>query len=211
MKNLLYIPIVHNKADLGSLGSQLSVEGERKYGVSAWREHLEQVDESWDEIGKEITRQLKKTKYDKIRIYQDGLPAADEIGMKIVKEAALNGSKNYFIIDGLLSGGAKLEIAENKELLFKEYYLLSDINKAETPEKQLEAYLSYQDAAAELLISRDTFIAGQINATLRNGETGIAFFGASHNVIDKLKTDIKVVVIQMFKDPISLGLIKKQS
>jgi hypothetical protein len=208
MKKLLYIPIVHNKADLGSLGSQLSVEGERKYGVAAWRDHLEQVDRSWEEIEIEIFKKLKKTSSDKIKIYQDGLPVTGDIGMKIVKDAAGNGSKNYLIIDRLLSRGAKLELAENKDFLLQEYYMLSDINKAETPEKQLEAYLTYQNKAGELLNSRDHFVVNQINSTLHDGETGIAFFGASHAIIDKLHSDIKVVVIQLFKDDISLNLIK---
>jgi len=210
MKKLLYIPIVHNKADLGSLSSHLSLEGERKYGVSLWQNHLEQVDKSWDEIEIEISERLTKKSFKKVKIYQDGLPVVDEIGIKIVKDAAKNGSKNYLIIDSLLSRGAKLEIAENKELLIKEYHLLSDISKAETPEKQLEAYLTYQKMSLELLNNRDNYIANQINVTLKDGETGIAFFGAAHEITDKLNKDLKVVVIQKFKDEISLNLIKTE-
>jgi hypothetical protein len=210
MKKLFYIPIVHNQADLGSLGSQLSSEGEKKYGISLWQDHIRQVDKSWDEIEIEIFRQLENISSDKIKIYQDGLPGVDEISLKIVKEAAAKGSKNYTIIDKLLAKGAKLELAENKEFLFKEYYLLSDISKAETPEKQVELYLKYQDASKELLNSRDNFIANQINISLNESEIGIAFFGAAHSIIDKLNTDINVVVIQMFNDDISLNLIKKE-
>jgi hypothetical protein len=210
MKKLLYIPIVHNQADLGSLGSQLSLEGERKYGVSLWQNHLEQVDKSWDEIEIKISKQLKKISFDKIKIYQDGLPVAGDIGIKIVKDTAKKGSKNYIIIDNLLTQGAKLEIAENKEFLLKEYYLLSDISKAETHEKQLETYLTYQKLSQKLLNNRDNYIANQINVTLNDGEIGIAFFGAAHSIIEKLNKDIKVVVIQMFKDDISLNLIKNK-
>ena len=208
MKRLIYIPIVHNKADLGSLGGRLSLEGERKYGTSAWHEHLEKVDRSWDEIETEIFRQLKNKAFDKVKIFQDGLPVAGETGMKIVRDTAGNGSKNYMIIDKLLARGARLEIAENKDFLLREYYLLLDINKAETPEKQLELYLEYQKVSRELLDSRDHFVAAQINLTLLNGETGIAFFGAAHSILDKLDSTIKVVVIQLFKDDISLNLIK---
>ncbi len=207
MKKLFHIPIIHNKADLGSLGSQLSLEGERKYGVSAWHDHLEQVDKSWDKIETEILKQVKKKSFEKIRIYQDGLPIAGETGRKIVKEAAENGSKNYSIIDGLLARGAILEVAENKEFLLREYSLLTGIRNAQTPEKQLEAYLSYQRMSQELLISRDNYVANQINTTLKEGETGIAFFGAAHTIIDKLDYRIKVVVIQMFRDLISLSLV----
>lgn len=210
MRTLLYIPIVHNKADLGSLGSQLSAEGESKYGASRWQNHLEQVDKSWDEIEKEIYSRLTNIPFGKIKIYQDGLPVAGDIGIKIVKEAAEKGSKNYQIVDHLLSNGAALEIAENKELLLKEYSLLSDISKADTPEKQVDAYLVYQQIAQELLNSRDNHISNQINTTLNDGETGIAFFGAAHSVIDKLNKDIGIVLIKMFKDVISLNLSKQK-
>jgi len=210
MKKLFYIPIVHNSADLGSLGSQLSSEGARKYGDSLWKDHLEQVDKSWNNVEIEIFKQLKRTPFTKVKIYQDGLPVVDEIGIKIVNDTAKNGSKNYLIIERLLARGAKLELAEDKALLLKEYYLLADINNAETPEKQMESFLTYQNMSQELLNSRDVFIANQINMTLQVGEWGIAFFGASHSIVDKINKDIKVVVIQMFKDSISLSLIKKQ-
>ena len=208
MKRLLYIPIVHNQTDLGSLGHTLSLEGGKIYGTSIWQDHLEQVDKSWNKIESEISKRVKKISPDKIKIYQDGLPVVDEIGINIVKDAAKKGSINYNIIDNLLTQGAKLEIAENKEFLFKEYYLLSDITKAETPENILKAYLIYQNISQELLNDRDNYIANQINVTLNDGEIGIAFFGAAHSIINKLNKDIKVLVIQMFTDAISLNLIK---
>ncbi len=209
MKKLLYIPIVHNQADLGSLGTALSSEGERKYGAQQWTEHLQQVNRSWDEIENEISMRLNDFPSGSVRIYQDGLPANGETGIKIIKDTAQKGSKNYTIIDNLLTAGAILELAENKDLLFKEYYLLSDISKAETPEKQLMAYLAYQEFSDEILNDRDKFIANKINETLKDGEIGIAFFGAAHSVIDKLAKDIEVIVIQMFNDNISLNLTKK--
>jgi len=208
MKRLLYIPIVHNQTDLGSLGHTLSLEGGKIYGTSIWQDHLEQVNKSWNKIESEISKRVKKISPDKIKIYQDGLPVVDEIGINIVKDAAKKGSINYNIIDNLLTQGAKLEIAENKEFLFKEYYLLSDITKTETPENILKAYLIYQNISQELLNDRDNYIANQINVTLNDGEIGIAFFGAAHSIINKLNKDIKVVVIQMFTDAISLNLIK---
>jgi hypothetical protein len=210
MKNLFYIPIVHSQSDLGSLGSQLSLEGERKYGVTLWQEHLKEVNKSWDKIEIGINKQIENISFDKIKIFQDGLPAAGDIGLKIIKDAADKGSKNYRIIDNLLSKGAILEIAENKEFLLKEYHLLSEIGKAETTEKQLVAYSHYQELAKELLNDRDNFIANQINSSLNEEETGIAFFGAAHSIIEKLNKDINVVVIQMFNDDISLNLIKKE-
>jgi hypothetical protein len=208
MKRLLYIPIVHNQTDLGSLGQTLSAEGGKMYGTSAWQDHIEQVDVAWHKIKAEILKRINKVSPDKIKIYQDGLPVAGETGIKIVQDTARQGSINYSIIDNLLSMGAKLEPAENKELLLKEYYLLADITKAETPEGAYKALQTYQDMSDKLLNDRDNHIANQINATLDDGELGVAFFGAAHSIINKLNKDIKIVVIQMFTDEISLKLHK---
>jgi len=199
MRKLFYIPIVHNQADLGSMGSELSLEGERKYGVEKWKKHLIEVDESWDKIENELIKKIKKI--DKIKIYQDGLPIIGEIGLKIIKDVAEKGSKNYQIIEKLIDKGAILEQAENKELLFKEYHLISDIINAK-PEDKLKASLIYQSESIKLLNDRDEFIANQINTTLN--EIGIAFFGSAHSIIDKLDKNIKIVEIKFF-DKISLN------
>ena len=86
---------------------------------------------------------------------------------------------------------------------------MSGITKAETPESTLKAFLLYQDMAEELLNERDSHIADQINLTLEEGETGIAFFGAAHSITDKVNKDIDIIVIQMFTDNISLKLMNK--
>jgi len=43
-----------------------------------------------------------------------------------------------------------------------------------------------------LLGRRDRFIASRINRTLGEGETGILFIGAYHNIIHRLNNDIYV-------------------
>ena len=60
MKRLLYIPIVHNQSDMGSLGNTLSKEGGGKYGSAVWQDHIEQVDQSWYKIETEITNRIIK-------------------------------------------------------------------------------------------------------------------------------------------------------
>jgi len=207
MKKLYYIPIVHNQADLGSSVSQLSLEGENKYGKDAWQNHIREVDISWNNLESEINSRIKVS-FDKIKIYQDGLPVVGEIGMKIIKDSVSKGSINYKIIENLINNGSKIELAENKDLLIKEYNLISDITKAETIEDKLKAYAMYQMVSDELLDDRDKFISNQINTTL--DEVGVAFFGAAHSIIDKLDSDIEVIIINMFTDEISLKLITKK-
>ena len=155
----------------------------------------------------EIYKQIGGIPFDKIKIYQDGLPIIGEIGIKIIKDASDKGSINYKIIDNLISKGANIELAENKDLLIKEYNLITDIIKSDTIDSKLKAYAMYQAMSEQLLLDRDKYISNQINLTLN--DVGIAFFGAAHFIIDKLDSDIEVVIINMFKDQISLKIIQK--
>ena len=202
MKNLLYVSIVHSQADMGSFSTELSAEGEKRYGVDMWTEHVKHVNESWDKIRHEVFKRVEGISMDRIKIYQDGLPVIDDIGLKIIRDAAVN-SKNYQIIEALLDRGAVLKQAEDKYLLLKEYDHLSCITSASSPEKKMKEYLLYQDIADELLDDRDIFIAKQINGTLNKGDMGIAFFGAAHRIIDKLDKDINISYLQQFNDEIS--------
>jgi hypothetical protein len=139
-------------------------------------------------------------------MYQEGLPVVDEIGIRIVKDVAQKGNMHYHIIDTLLTQGAKLEAAGKKEYLIEGYNLLSGITKAELPEEILKAHLKHKNKAPELLTKRDHVIANQIYETLKEGDTGIAFFRAAHSITNKLNKDIEVIIIQMFTDKISLNL-----
>lgn len=210
MRQLLYFPIIHNQADLGSLKESLSAEGERKYGKAEWESHLKQVQKSWDKIEKFIEEYANTNSIspNKVRLYQDGLPAAGEIGLKIVKDVARQGSRNYQILEDLIARGASLEEAESKELLLEEYSYISRILKAETSTERLKHSILYQDVAQELLDKRDDYIARKINEALKEDELGILFLGGKHSISDRLDKDITVRVIQEFNDKISTDLIK---
>lgn len=208
MRHALYFSTIHNQADLGSMGMELSKAGERKYGETEWKEHIQQVQESWDRIEKFVEEYIKTNNIhiNKIRLYQDGLPIAGEIGLKIVKDVAKQGSKNYQILESLISRGAYLEEAESKELLLEEYKNISRIIQAKTPAEQLQQSLLYKGIAEELLNKRDNHIAKKINTTLNKGELGLIFFGGEHSIVDKLDKDITCQVIQEFNNKISTKL-----
>jgi len=61
----------------------------------------------------------------------------------------------------------------------------------ELKEREVAA-LRYKLARGKLLKQRDEFIAGRINETLAEGETGILFIGAYHDVVHRLAPDIRV-------------------
>lgn len=211
MRQLLYFLIIHNQADLGSLKEKLSIEGERKYGKAEWEKHIQQVQKSWDKIEKFIEEYTNTNSIspDKAKLYQDGLPAAGEIGLKIVKDVAKQGSRNYQILEDLISKGASLEEAESKELLMEEYEYISRILKAETPTERLKHSVLYQDVAQELLDKRDGYIARKINETLKEDEIGILFLGGRHSIVDKLDKSIAVEVIEEFQDKISVDMVNR--
>ena len=58
------------------------------------------------------------------------------------------------------------------------------------------AFLKYKLKKDKLLIDRDEYIAKQINQNLKEGETGICFLGAYHDILSKLANDIKIVLVK---------------
>jgi len=210
MRRLLYFLIVHNQTDLGSLKRELSMEGERRYGKREWENHLRGVEDEWNRVEEFINQYLidHDIPVGKVRIYQDGLPVAGEVGSKIVREVARQGSRNYQILVNLIYQGACLEEAESRELLVQEHGHLTRIVKAKTPTEKLKHYILYQDISEDLLDRRDTYIANRINESLQEDELGLAFFGGTHSIVDKLDGDIDVTAPQEFNDPISIDLIR---
>ena len=58
------------------------------------------------------------------------------------------------------------------------------------------AYLKYRLAKNRLLRKRDNYIAKRIDETLTQGEVGILFLGAYHNIIPKLAKDIRLIEVK---------------
>ena len=128
----------------------------------------------------------------KLRIYQDGLPCAGALGERIVRETAARGSKNYLIVQKLMDRGAQIEATESADLLRQEYGYIKALLEARTDEERRSAEERYNQVKDKLLEERDLFIARAIDASLKEGETGLLFIGASHNVLPKIAGDIEV-------------------
>ncbi len=195
MKKLIYVPIIHMSADLGSIAKQVDKRGIAGFGEEFWKKHREAVLGFWDSIVEYFANLEVKG----FKIYQDGLAADGEVGQKIVEEGAKTGSKNYEIIAGLLKRGAVLVRTEDFPLVKQEYDRLTKITKAKSLLKKLVAYLKYKLAKGSLLRKRDRFIAKRITETLNDGETGLLFIGAYHNIIPELSKDIQVTELKKVK------------
>ena len=82
MRTLIYVPIIHTSADLGSLAKEVAKRGIADLGEEIWKEHRRTVDGFWDAL----IDYFESIDVSGIKIYQDGMVAEDEIGQKIVEE-----------------------------------------------------------------------------------------------------------------------------
>ena len=188
MRNLYVIPIIHMSADMGSIASTLDDKATAKLTPELWQRHKEIVSAFWDSIG----RFLDALDVNGFKVYQDGLVADGEEGLRIVRESVSQGSKNYEIVGRLLERGAVLVKTESLSLVKQEYNYITKMTRSKSLKEREVAALRYKLARGKLLKQRDEFIAGRINETLAEGETGILFIGAYHDVVHRLAPDIRV-------------------
>ncbi len=194
MRTLIYVPVIHTSADLGSLAGEVTKRGLADLGKEVWREHIKTVDGFWDII----SFYFDSIEVGGMKIYQDGMVADGEVGEKIIEEGIRSGSKNYDLVSRLLKRGAILVKTEDFNLVKEERDRLFTVIKARSTIQKLIAFMKYNLIKNRLLNKRDEFIAKRINETLNQGETGIIFIGAYHNLKEKLSKNIQIKEI---KDP----------
>ena len=104
MRTLIYIPIIHSGADMGSMAAELTRKGVDEFGREFWETHVNTVNKYWEIISQccDTIDLGDKT----VKIYQDGMVADGEIAMKIIEDSLKAGSKNYKIISRLVKRGA---------------------------------------------------------------------------------------------------------
>jgi len=192
VRNLLYIPIIHTEADLGNPGAAVDKRSASLCGERRWAQHKETVARFWTSI----SEYLLSLDAANLKIYQDGLAADGELGRRIIEGAAKRGSINHQLILSLLNRGAEVRKTEDAALLVKEYEWISKIAQAASPEEISLIHRQYETQKARLMKERDQFVAGRINETLCEGEVGVLFMGAYHDVLSRLAPDIGVVQLK---------------
>lgn len=190
MRKLIVVRIVHSPSDMGSASAGLEKAGISVMGEARWKENQLKIERFWNELEAEVDG--LGLDMDKVHIYQDGLPCAGELGERIVRETAARKSRNYQIVQKLMDRGARIEATENIDLLRQEYGYIKAILEAKTDIERRAAEAQYDLVKDDLLLKRDGFIAGAIDGTLKDGETGLLFIGASHNVLSRIAADIEV-------------------
>ena len=192
MRKLLYVPIIHTEADLGSLAQGIEERAKAVVGDSNWQKHKEVVRLYWQEIanyweGKDVSG---------LKIFQDGMAGDGVVGKNMVKSLANDGSVNHKIVERLLEKGAELIKTEDPELIKEEYFLTRELTERKSDSfRSLSRYKWQKD---RLLKARDTYIIKRINESLEEGETGVCFLGAYHQIVPVLPEDIEVIAL---KDP----------
>jgi hypothetical protein len=192
MRTLLYVPIIHTRADLGSLAKDVEARGLDKFGESMWRDHLRTIDGFWDAL----SSYFDAINVSGAKVFQDGMIADGDLGLMIVREGEKAGSKNHRLVSKLLQRGAILTRTEDFGLVKKERDRLLKMVRAKTTAEKLFGLIIYKLTKKTLLNQRDESIARRINKTLGEGETGILFIGAYHQIKPRLARDIKIKEIK---------------
>lgn len=177
MARLIYVPVVHSTAEMGSSAPAYKAAFIARYGESSWEERSARFDAIWRAIADAIKALWLDLR--RVKLYQDSLPVCGR-EVALVQNLAALGSQNHRLLVDLMRDGATLVGTESPDLLLEEYRGL------QSPEKRPET------SAAALLEARDRFIAGRIDATLGDAEDGILFIGALHDVGKFLPQRIRV-------------------
>ncbi len=194
MRRLLCVPIIHDEADLGHAGEALGRLSAAQSGQGRWDTHQETARRFWQNVGD----YLLSLGPGRLKMYQDGLAAGGEMAARIVEEAAKRGSRNYQLVQQLLQGGAEVRKTEDPALLWWERTVLLRSLEREGTSGGAANPEAPQAERDRLRRARDRFIADTINGTLHEGEVGVLFIGADHDVAPLLASDIAVEPV---KDP----------
>jgi hypothetical protein len=174
---------------MGILGQQVRRVKVNQLGRQGWRRSASAIEQMWTEI--EATIERLPLRYEKVRIYQDGLPECGR-EFEIVSELAKAGSRNHRLLLKLKALGATIMPTESGELLREEYRLIKAGFASRSGPAKTDAQRCPQPNADDLLGRRDNCIADRINRTLHPGETGILFIGMAHSVCHLLAKDISI-------------------
>lgn len=176
MARLIYVPVVHSIAEMGSAASAYQAAYAARYGESKLAERSAEFDAIWRAIAEGI--KALGLDFKRLNLYQDSLPVCGH-EKELIHDLAVRGSRNHQLLESLMQAGAALIGTESPSLLLDEYRLLQSPERTEAE-------------ASDLLEARDRFIAGQIDATLSEDRDGILFIGALHKVAKFLPQRIKV-------------------
>lgn len=187
MRTLLLVPIIHTPTEMGFAEEAVREVKAQMFGPQWASRYQEEISRLWDDLEREVSQLTVD------RVYNDSLPLGGSEGVRFVERIAATGSRNYQVLLGLVARGAQLEATEDARLLEEEVRYVGHLVRAGSlPEREAFA-ARYRGRLADLIFERDRYIARRINESLREGERGLIFLGASHHIETHLDRDIQVV------------------
>lgn len=179
MARLIYVPVLHGSAEMGSAAEAYRAAFLARFGEEKWRERRRRMDAIWRAIEAAIARLGFEP--ETLKLYQDSLPVCGREDA-LVRELAQKGSRNHRLLLKLVEAGARLMGTESPALLSEEYRLMGSRDA---------------ERAAALLDRRDRFIAERIATTLGEAESGLLFIGALHEVARFLPQTVAVEPLRL--------------
>ena len=155
-RRLFHIPVIHSQAEMGSLSPTIQAMTVQKLGAKGWERNVSLIDGIWTQIEQAIDRW--SLPYEKVRLYQDGLPVCGR-ELEIVSELAKAGSRNHQLLLRLKERGATLMGTESADLLVQEYNLIKQTLAANDPATAARREARHQESSRSLLKRRDQAIA----------------------------------------------------
>src|ERR1017187_10547797 len=186
-RKLVYIPIIHTLADMGTLGAAVRGMKLSALGRQGLSHNAAVVEKMWSQIESVVAR--LPVPPGSMRVYQDRLPVCGH-EREIVAELASAGNRNHGLLLKLQARGAILMGTESPELLVEEYQLAA---AAFASGSTVRTQIRQKRLRDMLLEKRDRYIADRIDRTLCAGESGILLMGMLHDVKRYLDPNIDVV------------------
>ncbi|MBM4042619.1 MAG: hypothetical protein FJ290_29370 [Planctomycetes bacterium] len=189
-RRLIWVPIVHSHADLGSLGEAVRDAHAQRFGAATWEERVQMVDAFWQRVRGEVDRLALD--YGRVRLYQDGLPNCGHEAA-IIRDLAQSGSENHRLLADLMAKGARVVGTESPEFLIEEYELMRGILGALKSREDHHLTAAERKRSKAILDKRDAYIAERVAQTLGEGETGLLFLGMLHSIAGRLPDSVHVI------------------
>jgi len=201
---LIHVPIIHTQVDMGTLGDRIKRELAQRFGEHWWQSKANLIERAWDDIEAALIN--PDIPYERVRMYQDGLPVCGR-ELDIVKELAAAGSRNHRLLLEMARRGATVMGTESGELLVEEY---GRVRRLLASSESLAKDENVKSSGVALIQKRDRFIARQIDTTLTRGEIGILFLGMLHSVAAFLPAEIRFLSLVPFANnqPIILQALR---
>jgi hypothetical protein len=179
VRSLIYVPVVHSAVDLGSVADEVLRQVRSAFGTDGSQRRAASIEAMWVGLrGKLLAMPLD---WPGTRLYQDGLPICGR-EHDIVRELALQSSRNHQLLLELIGLGAKLMGTEEPGLMVAEYRRIQKLVLAAEGQAPDEVVVALKHEGDALLHARDAFMADRIDKTLEDGETAILFIGLLHRV-----------------------------